>query len=153
MDKDWVDRTLTIDRIFDAPRSLLWEVWTHQDHIAKWWGPPGMRTKVNQLDFRPGGRWKYTMTAKDGKVFPAEGVYQEIIEPEKIVKTANFAQITVGVVLTITFEALENKTRLTLSVTHPTKLYRDKQERMGVMNGWGAALSKLESYLFTRLVP
>ena len=152
MDKDWLDRTLTIDRTFEAPRSLLWEVWTHPDHISKWWGPPGMQTQVEQLDFKPGGKWKFIMIAKDGKVFPAEGTYQEIVEPERIVKTANFAQITVGVILTITFEAVGAKTQLTLSVTHPTKLYRDKQERMGVMNGWGAALSKLDAYLVSQSI-
>ncbi|KAA3614124.1 MAG: activator of HSP90 ATPase [Calditrichaeota bacterium] len=140
-------RILTLVRNFSAPRKLVWEAWTQSEHIAKWWGPMGMKTRVVDLDFKEGGNWKYIMTAPNGSEFPAHGVFTEIIELEKIVSSADFEPVTHGVIITALFEDLDDKTKLTFSVTHPTEEYCSKQEKMGVMNGWGANFDGLENYL------
>jgi uncharacterized protein YndB with AHSA1/START domain len=144
---DLAKRVLTLKRTFNAPRELVWEAWTQPEHIALWWGPKGMKTRVTECDFKKGGKWKYIMTAPNGAEFPAEGVYIEIIEFEKIVSSADFAPVTYGVIITAIFEDLGEKTGFVFSVTHPTDDYRAQQEKMGVMNGWGSNFDKLESYL------
>jgi uncharacterized protein YndB with AHSA1/START domain len=49
------ERTLTITRVFDAPRELVFKVWSQPDHLVCWWGPKGFTTPSCQIDFRPGG--------------------------------------------------------------------------------------------------
>ena len=59
-------RTVTLKRTFSAPVKLVWDAWSQPDHIAQWWGPKGMNTKIIEHDFRVGGKWKYTMEMPDG---------------------------------------------------------------------------------------
>ena len=58
-------RSIVATRIFDAPRELVFEVWTDPKHLAQWWGPDGFVTTVRRLDVRPGGVFEYAMTAMD----------------------------------------------------------------------------------------
>jgi len=44
-------RTVTIKRVFNAPLSLVWEAWTQPEHIAKWWSPKGIETKIIEHSF------------------------------------------------------------------------------------------------------
>lgn len=140
---------LSLQRILNAPVALVWEAWTKPEHIPSWWGPQGMKTEVVELDFKPGGAWKYVMITPDGKEFPTEGVFSEIVENAKIVTTGEFGMLTNGVILTILFEAQGDKTQLTFTVTHPSEEYCKQQEKMGAMNGWGTVLSNLETHVAT----
>lgn len=141
------DRVLTLERTFDAPKQLVWEAWTQAEHIAAWWGPTGMETEVEELDFRPGGRWKYLMKAPNGSAFPTEGVFTEIIEYEKIVCTGEFGMVTNGVILDIRFAAIGAQTKMTFAVIHPTAEYRKQQEDMGFEKGWGSTFARLAAHL------
>lgn len=141
------NRTLSIERILNAPRQLVWDAWTQSDHIASWWGPGNMVTIIEELDFRIGGKWKFSMTMPDGNEFISEGEYLEIVEPEKIVTTADFKPMTEGVTLTAKFEEMGGKTRFIFMVTHPTEEYCKQQQEMGFMNGWGSVFDNLEKYL------
>ncbi|MDX1409444.1 MAG: SRPBCC domain-containing protein [Saprospiraceae bacterium] len=144
---DLKDRTLTIERTFDAPLALVWEAWTQADHIAAWWGPKGMPFEVVVHDFRVGGRWQYVMQMPNGQSFIAEGVYQEIVEREKMVTTANFRPMTEGVIMESHFTADGDRTRFTFHVIHPTVEYCRQQEAMGFYNGWGTAFERLAQHL------
>lgn len=140
-------RTLTMERTFKAPRSLVWEAWTKAEHIAAWWGPEGMETKVIELDFRAGGKWKYVMKAPNGFEFPTFGTFTEIVEQEKIVCTADFAEITVGVIMSITFEDLGDQTKMIFKVIHDTEEYYRQQVAMGPEKGWGSTFDRLAGFL------
>ena len=141
------NRTLTLKRTFNAPIALVWAAWTQPEHIAQWWGPKGMQTKVVDHDFRVGGQWKYAMTMPDGNEFIGDGVYSEIIELEKIVSTANFKPMTEGVEIQALFEANGDQTLFTFNVVHPTEEYCKQQEQMGFYNGWGSTFDRLEDYV------
>ena len=142
-------RTLTIKRTLNAPRKLVWEAWTQPEHIALWWGPKGMDTKVVEHDFRVGGNWKYTMEMPDGSEFISDGIFSEIIELEKIFSSANFKPMTEGVEIQALFEENGDKTNFTFNVVHPTEEYCRQQESMGFMNGWGSVFDGLETFLST----
>jgi uncharacterized protein YndB with AHSA1/START domain len=87
------------------------------------------------------------MPMPDGNEFISEGIYSEIIKLKKIVTSANFRPMTEGVEMRSLFEKDGDKTHFTFSVVHPTEEYRIQQEKMGFYNGWGSALTRLESVL------
>ncbi|GAA4271814.1 SRPBCC domain-containing protein [Aquimarina gracilis] len=141
------NRTLTLERTFDAPIELVWEAWTQPEHIAQWWGPKGMKTEVIAHNFEVGGSWKYSMKMPDGSDFIANGVYLEIIEFEKIRTSADFKPMTEGVELQILLKKNGNKTNFTFHVVHATEEYCKQQEEMGFYNGWGSTFERLNEYL------
>ena len=145
------NRTVTLERTFNAPIKLVWKAWTQPEHIAQWWGPKGMDTKVIEHDFRVGGQWKYAMLMPDGNEFISDGVYSEIVELEKIFSSANFRPMTEGVEIQSLFEEFGDKTKFIFNVIHPTEEYCKQQEKMGIMNGWGSVFDRLENY-FSELV-
>ena len=57
--------TLIMERLFKAPRQLVFEAFSTPAHLEKWWGPSGWETKVYSFDFKPGGIWHYCMTCVD----------------------------------------------------------------------------------------
>ena len=69
---DLNSRTVTIEKTYQAPIALVWETWTNPEHIAKWWGPKGMQTRVVEHNFSVGGKWKYAMAMPDGNDFISE---------------------------------------------------------------------------------
>lgn len=147
--KDASNRTLTLNKVFNAPLKLVWEAWTNADHVVKWWAPPGMKIDVECNDFKVGGKWKYTMPMPNGSLFISEGTYLEIEIHKKIVTTADFKPMTEGVELHVFFEADGDKTNFTFSVIHATEEYCKAQEKMGFYNGWGSAFTRMEAVIDT----
>ncbi|OEK04958.1 SRPBCC domain-containing protein [Roseivirga misakiensis] len=141
------DRTLSLERTFDAPIQLVWEAWTKPEHIAQWWGPKGMETRIIAHKFAIGGAWKYAMTMPDGSEFIADGVYKDIVELKHIISSANFRPMTEGVEIQAYFEAAGDKTNFRFSVVHPTAEYCQQQEQMGFMNGWGSVFDRLSEFV------
>ncbi|MEP1096993.1 MAG: SRPBCC domain-containing protein [Cyclobacteriaceae bacterium] len=142
-------RTISMQRTFSAPIALVWEAWTQPEHIASWWGPEGMETKIIEHNFSVGGSWKYTMQMPDGNEFIADGIYSEIVEPERICSSANFKPMTEGVEIQALFEEDGDQTKFTFNVIHPTEAYCKQQEQMGILNGWGSVFTRLEGHLQT----
>jgi len=151
------DHALVIERIFDAPRELVWRAWTEPEHVARWWGPRGFTTRVEELDLHPGGRSHYVMVGPDGTEYPASGVFREVVPPERIVTTDEFGDgyeednpdLPQGMILTCLFEEVDGgrRTRLTLRISHPTEEDRRKHEEMGVVAGWGSSFDCLDDHL------
>lgn len=141
------NRTLTLERTFNAPLDLVWEAWTQPEHIANWWGPKGMQTKVLQHEFKEGGNWKYAMIMQDGSEFIADGIYKEIVPKARIISTANFKPMTEGVEIQALFEANGNTTKFTFHCVHETEEYCKQQEQMGFYNGWGSVFDRLSEFV------
>ncbi len=141
------NRTLTIERTLNAPIQLVWEAWTQAEHITQWWGPKGMETRVELHEFEVGGQWKYIMRMPDGRDFIAEGQYQEIQAPYRLVTSADFRPMTEGVVLEVILEAKGDQTNFTFNVIHETEEYCKQQEAMGFYNGWASTFDRLEELL------
>lgn len=141
------NRTITIERTFNAPLALVWEAWTQPEHIASWWAPNGMKLDIITHEFTVGGKWKFSMPMPDGNEFISEGIYKEIIPKEKIVFTADFKPMTENVEIHALFSADGDKTNFTFHVIHETEAYCRQQEKMGIYNGWGSAFDRLEGFL------
>ena len=150
------DRQIVITRVFDAPRELVWKVWTQPEHVARWWGPRGFTTTVTEMDLRPGGKWRYVMHGPDGNDYPVHGVFREVVPMERIVTTDEFddnwqppqpVDLPKGIVATAVFESAGYRTKLTLTITHPTVEDRKKHEAMGVVGGWNSSLDCMDDHL------
>ncbi len=144
---DLKNRTLTIEKNFNAPLQLVWDAWTQAEHILKWWAPKGVDVKIIEHDFKIGGKWKYSGVMPDGNEYITEGTYTEILKLKKIVTSADFKPMTENVEIQVYFEADGEKTKFTFSVIHATQEYCKQQEEMGFYNGWGSVLNRLEEFL------
>jgi uncharacterized protein YndB with AHSA1/START domain len=93
MTKSAVDEQerMTITRVFDAPRELVWKAWTDPQYVMQWWGPKGFTCPTCKIDFRVGGKFLISMKSPDGQEFYNGGEYHEIVPHEKIVSSMYFA--------------------------------------------------------------
>jgi uncharacterized protein YndB with AHSA1/START domain len=82
-----IGQEITVRRVFDAPRELVWRAWTEPDQLVRWWGPPGWSTDVSTvtMEVRPGGAFRLTSVNEEGAEMPVVGVYREVVEPERLV--------------------------------------------------------------------
>lgn len=146
---------IVIARTFDTPRNHVWKAWTEPDQIEQWWGPRGFTTRVDELNFSPGGSFKYTMIDAGGAEYPAVGVFKEITSPERIVATDEFGDdmreampdLPTGMITTTTFHESGGRTRLTITIMHQSVEDRQTHEEMGVIDGFNEQLDKLGEYL------
>jgi uncharacterized protein YndB with AHSA1/START domain len=137
---------LCLTRLIDAPRAVVFEVWTTPEHLAQWWGPAGFSLPQCELDFREGGAFRFHMRAPTGADHWLHGVFQEIVEPERLVFTFAWgsAERATGQrhVVTVTFEEVGGKTQLTL---RQTGLESDTSRRDHA-DGWTEQLERLATY-------
>jgi uncharacterized protein YndB with AHSA1/START domain len=140
------ERTLVIERTFDAPRSLVYEVWTSDEHIDKWWGPSMMTTKTVERNFSVGGAWKYEMFMPDGKSMGkiVENNYTEIVPNEKIVWDEPIAGDDSNQVnVTLLFE----ETKLTMLILHTTAEQKEMNEKGGMLMGFNMTLDSFAEFV------
>lgn len=81
------DSELVLTCVLDAPRPLVFTVWSRPEHLVRWWGPNDFTLPHCEQDFRPGGAYKFCMRSPAGEDYWVSGVYREIVEPERIVFT------------------------------------------------------------------
>jgi uncharacterized protein YndB with AHSA1/START domain len=72
-------------RVFAAPRERLFAMFSDPGELTEWWGPSGFTNTFHEFDFRPGGRWRFTMHGPDLKDYENEKTFIEIVEPQRIV--------------------------------------------------------------------
>jgi uncharacterized protein YndB with AHSA1/START domain len=139
------DTQILITREFDAPRRLVYRAWTTPELIKRWWA--GNRGKVTsvEVDLRPGGSWRYVMTANGGFEVAFHGEYQEIVPDERIVSTEVFEGMPDAAALsTATFTEQDGRTTLSLLVQHQSKENRDAHVKSGMEAGLQESMSHLE---------
>jgi uncharacterized protein YndB with AHSA1/START domain len=133
---------LAMTRIFDAPRRLVFEVWKKREHVERWWGPHGFKTTVQEMDVRPGGKFRYVMSGF-GDEYPFDGVYDEVLEPERLVITGTIPGMPGRIWTSVTFEEENGKTKLTV---HQRCEFESDATR-GAAEGWRQMLERLEEYV------
>jgi uncharacterized protein YndB with AHSA1/START domain len=147
----FAEREITITRVFDAPRALVFAAWTDAKHLAQWWGPQGFTNPVCEFDARIGGAIRIHMRAPDGAVYPMKGEIREIVAPERLVFT-NIAvdnagtHITEGLT-TVTFAEVNGKTKLTLHTRGAAMVEYAAAYLKGMDIGWTQSIDRLEALL------
>lgn len=142
------DREVIITRTVKAPRALVFKAWSDPTHLEHWYGPDGFITKTISMDFKVGGRWKFTMTGPDGTVFPNMVVYKEIVPVERLVHDHGDWEDHRLFEATITFTETDGGTLITMRSLFPTKEARDLVvQRFGAIEGGRQTLARLDGYL------
>ena len=111
---------LVFERTFDAPREQVWKAFMDPERIPRWWGPHGTTTVVEEMDVRPGGRWRYVSRAPDRDEVAFYGEYLEVEPPERFRWTFMFDVEGLGPQggpETFTFEEVGARTKVT-SIGH-----------------------------------
>jgi uncharacterized protein YndB with AHSA1/START domain len=140
-------REVTITRVYDPPRALVFKMWTDPKHMAQWWGPMGFDNPRCELDVRVGGKIHIDMRAPDGTVYPMSGTFREVKEPERLVFVA-IAEDRDGnphleSLTTVTFEEHDGKTKLTVHANAVGFSSAAPQMLAGMDAGWNGSLDKL----------
>ncbi|PQV64133.1 putative conserved protein YndB, AHSA1/START domain [Abditibacterium utsteinense] len=141
------EREFVIERLLDAPRELVWEVWTKPEHIARWWGCDQSTISVCESDLQPGGKWRNVLTMEDGKQCGFSGIYHEIDAPHRLVHTFMFEPMPEHLALvTVLFEERDGKTFVTETTRHASTQVRDEHLQSGMETGLRQSLDRLEEY-------
>ncbi|TFZ03883.1 SRPBCC domain-containing protein [Ramlibacter humi] len=93
---DEADRTLATGRRIDAPRERIWEAFRDGASLARWWGPAGFTSTFDVFEFRPGGRWLFTLHGPDGTDYPNTSAFTELAEPSRVVIEAMHFRLVVN---------------------------------------------------------
>jgi uncharacterized protein YndB with AHSA1/START domain len=136
-------------RVFDAPRRLVFEAHARPEHVRRWWGPHGSTMTACELDFRPGGKWRFVVRTKGGREVAFFGEYREIQAPERFVWTFGFEGMPPGEagLETYTFTEAEGRTTL-VAVGHFTSIEsRDAAIASGMEKGAAETWDRLAELL------
>jgi len=141
------DREIRMTRLFDAPRALVFEAMTKPEHIKHWWGNlgEGYSVPVCEVDLRPGGKWRFTNRTPKGESATFYGEYREVAAPERVVFSEFFEPYpdTESVVTAVLTEE-GSKTRLTATVSYPSREVRDMVRATGMERGAAISYDRLE---------
>lgn len=152
------DQVLVLERVFDAPRSLVFEMFKEPEHLKRWWGPRGWELPVCNVDFRPGGVWHYCMKCVDeaqvdlfGMESWGKGIYRQIEAPEKIIYTDFFSDAEgnendamPSTEVTLEFIDLGGKTKLVSRAEYATAEALQMVMDMGLLQGITETWNRLE---------
>ncbi len=140
---------LVLKRVYDAPRDLLFEVWSQPKHIVNWWGPNDFSLPFCEMDFRVGGAYRFCMRSPEGEDHWVTGIYREIDEPGRIsftwIREDTSGKPLCDTVVTVEFTDREGRTEFTLTHTgFESADYRDEH-----IGGWSQCLDRLGDYVST----
>ena len=150
-------KELTITRIFDAPRAMVWKAWTDPRIVTKWWGPRGVTIPTCEVDARRGGKINIVMLAGKelgpaaGQEWHMTGTFEEVTPQDRLVFTAIALQDRKGsrslleTRTTVTFDDLQGKTKLTVHIliTRFSDTPEAKFAIQGMEGGWSQSFDKL----------
>jgi uncharacterized protein YndB with AHSA1/START domain len=138
------NRELRITRILSAPIDLVWEVWTDPEQIANWWGPDGFTSAIHKMEVMEGGEWRLTMYSPDGKTYPIQSVFLEVVPLKKIV----FQQFNPKYLSSIVFEPKGKETLMEWTMLFETaELFETVVRGFKADEGLNQNVEKLEVYL------
>jgi uncharacterized protein YndB with AHSA1/START domain len=146
------DREIVMTRVFDAPRSLVYDAMSKPELLQRWlFGPPGWSMVACEDDARVGGAFRWVWRGPDGAEMAMHGVYREVVPPERIVRTESFefgCTPQAGEQLaTLVLTEQGGKTLLTLTLLYPSKEARDGTIASGMEKGVSASYERLDELL------
>ncbi len=146
-----LEREVRMTRVFNAPRHLVFEAMTRPEHVKEWWGRlgEGYSVPVCEIDFRPGGKWRFVNRHPGGEA-AFYGEYQQIAPPGRVVFTEIFEPFPDSVSIVTALLTEEGpRTRLTVTVEYPSAAVRDMVVASGMSKGAGTSYDRLEDLLAT----
>jgi len=141
------EHSLQVKRTFNASRERVFAAWTEPAHIKQWFGPQGCSVSGIEVDFRVGGKYRFTAQTEQHGEMTVGGEYREITPPEKLVYTWQWeddpAYAEQETLVTVEFVDLGGSTEV--RVTHEN--FPTAENVKNHEYGWNGALDKLATYL------
>ena len=141
------DREITLTRVFDAPRQMVFDAFSKPELLKRWFGPRGWSLVVCEVDFRVGGGFRFVMRGPDGKDMGMRGVYREIVAPERSVHMESFDDYPGESQVTAVFVEQDGRTTMTATVLYFSKAIRDIVIQTGMEHGAAESYDKLAELL------
>jgi uncharacterized protein YndB with AHSA1/START domain len=148
------DREIVMTRVFDAPRTMVFDAWTKPELLKRWLhGPDGWSLPVCEIDLRVGGGFRYVWRHVNGNEMGMRGVYREIVPPERIVATERFDEpwYPGEAVGTIVFVEQGNGTTLTQTLLYESREIRDGVLKSPMEGGVAQSYDRLAELLASML--
>lgn len=146
------DTEILIERMFNAPPTLVFEALTKPEHLVHWWGSAQMETIVEVLDFRVGGSYRIVQKDEEGNECPCCGEYREIKPGSLIVQTFIFdtADYRDDIAIeTLEFNDVNSLTLLRDHLLFESREARDKLMDLGMEEGARETFDRLDIFLGT----
>lgn len=138
-------RDILATRVFDAPRELVWKLWTEPEHIARWWGPTGFRNTIDTMDVRAGGEWRFIMHGPDGTDYKNHIVYREVVKPSLLRYTHLSGPVFDA---TVHFTERGEQTEVSVQMQFESAELRNRvAEEFGAVDGLQQTLGRLADQL------
>lgn len=141
---------ILIEREFDAPRELVFQVSTDPKYIMEWWGPRQYATEIDKADVRSGGEWRFIHKA-NGQEYSFHGVYHEVLKPSRVIQTFEWEGLPESghvILETARFEELpEGRTKLTIQQVFQSVADRDGMVQSGQEGGLKESHARLDELL------
>ena len=142
------DREIVITRVVDAPRRIVYDVWTNPQHVPNWMGfPEGWTMPVCEMDLRPGGSWHYVWRQSDGSEMSMTGIVREVAPPERLVTTEKWGPEWPETINTLVLTESGGRTTIKLTILYPSKEARDAALQTGMKEGLDVSYTRLDSLL------
>ncbi len=139
---------IVITRMFDAPPAVVFKAITDPQLVPNWWGPSILSTKVDRMDVRPGGQWRYVQSDPQGNEFGFRGIYHDADAPHRLVSTFEFEGMPGHVALdTLTLEDVDGKTKYTSVSVFQSVADRDGMVQSGMESGARETLERLDKLI------
>ena len=141
------DREIRMERVFNAPRALVYDAFTKPELLKRWFGPDGWSLTTCEIDLRVGGAWRFVLTGPGGARMGMSGEWQELTPPFGSVHVERFDDYPGESVVTSVLTETDGRTTLTATVLYPSKEVRDIVIASGMANGAGQSYDKLADTL------
>ena len=134
-------------RMLNAPRELVWEVWTNPEHVKEWWGPNGFSLTTKSMNVEPNKAWEFIMHGM-GRDWDNKIEYVEVKKPSMLSYKHSGAGADYDFLVTVLFEEVEGKTLLTMkSIFKSKEIIDELNRRVNAIEGGKQTLNRLENYL------
>jgi uncharacterized protein YndB with AHSA1/START domain len=145
------ERTMVLQRVIQAPRSIVWGAWMNSKTLPQWWGPEGFSCRTKRIDLRTGGEWLFDMIAPDGTVFPNHHLYIEVRPEERIGYTLLWGENgPKHADAWASFEDQNGATKVTLGMVFSTAAEFQQAKGFGAVELGLQTLGKLERFVASR---
>jgi uncharacterized protein YndB with AHSA1/START domain/effector-binding domain-containing protein len=141
------EREIVMTRVFDAPRTVVFDAFTKPDLLKRWFGPRGWSLVICEVDLRVGGGFRFVLRGPDGKDMGMRGVYQEIVPPERSVHVESFDDFPGESLVTAVLIEQGGKTTFTATVLYSSQQVRDAVIQSGMEHGAAESYDKLAEML------
>ncbi len=142
------DREISVTRVFDAARELVFDAYTSPEHLPHWMtGPPGWTMPVCEVDLRPGGAWRFVWRKSDGTEMAMTGTYHEVDRPERIVNSESWGPDWPDTINTLVLTETDGLTTMVSTSLYPSPEARDAALNSGMKEGMDTSLDRLDAHL------